>query len=231
MPKFTVEVSILKCIFTNCESIRNKIEEFQHVVQNTKPDIIHLAETWCQPQNFLDSELKNGLLKNYHMVRKDNTREARGGLITYIHKTLNVMNCSELDDLHTDFSECLFNWIKKDEGPKILTGCIYRKGNSSQENDILLHQILERVGNQGYGVLLTGDFNLPNIDWDTQTITAPENSPEQQFLDALNDSFLTQHVKEITRVRGDHRLTSLDLIITNDQNSVENMLLESTRKE
>ena len=100
---------------------------------------------------------------------------------------------------------------------------IYRKGNSSQENDKLLHQILERVGNQGYGVLLTGDFNLPNIDWNTQTTTAPENSPEQQFLDAINDSFLTQHVKEITRVRGDHRPTTLDLIITNDQNSVENI--------
>ncbi len=54
--------------------------------------------------------------------------------------------------------------------------------------------------------------------------TAPENSPEQRFLDAISDAFLTQHVKEHTCMRGNNRPSTLDLIITKDQNSIENKL-------
>ena len=39
------EECTLTCIQTNCESIRNKLPEFKHMVKYEKPDMIFLVET------------------------------------------------------------------------------------------------------------------------------------------------------------------------------------------
>ena len=61
-------------------------------------DMIFLVETWCQPNNMLNSELCSDILQHYHMERKDNTDDVRGGILMYFHKSLDAFNCDELND-------------------------------------------------------------------------------------------------------------------------------------
>ena len=88
------EECTLTYIQTNCESIRNKLPEFKHMVEYEKPDMIFLVETWCQPNN---------------MERKDNTDNVRGGILMYFHKSLDVFNCDELNNFSRNV-ECHFMW-------------------------------------------------------------------------------------------------------------------------
>ena len=65
---------------------------------------------------------------------------------------------------------------------------------------------------------LCGDFNLPDIDWDSNTITGHQYSlaVNQLFLDLFSDLGLTQTVKEPTREDN-----ILDLFLTNNNNLIK----------
>lgn len=77
------------------------------------------------------------------------------------------------------------------------------------------------IANNTYDtLLLTGDFNLRDIDWDT--VGRPfvsENSFDSLFLTTLYDNFIIQCVREPTfsRFTGDREGRILDLIITDSE--------------
>jgi endonuclease/exonuclease/phosphatase family metal-dependent hydrolase len=68
----------------------------------------------------------------------------------------------------------------------------------------------------GYDVMLMGDFNLPNIDWSTSMIKS--GSPQatidaaEELLHLMDSHFLDQHVMDDTR-----STNILDLFITNNE--------------
>ena len=71
--------------------------------------------------------------------------------------------------------------------------------------------------------LIVGDFNLREIDWESETSNANENHISSQFLEAVRDNFLYQHVKEATRMRENQRDSLLDLVFSNEENMIENI--------
>ena len=68
-------------------------------------------------------------------------------------------------------------------------------------------------------VLVTGDFNMPLIDWTSWTV-ASQSSKDAEFLDLVDDLFLSQHVNFPTRVREGQVPFLLDLVLTNDENFI-----------
>ena len=69
-------------------------------------------------------------------------------------------------------------------------------------------------------VMIFGDFNLPEIDWASHIVRAegrPRHEEARAFMDAIDDVFLTQHVMENTRVRGQDNPSCLDLILTESE--------------
>ena len=71
-------------------------------------------------------------------------------------------------------------------------------------------------------ILITGDFNFPNINWN-HTVTI---SPEDRFQEAIHDAFLTQMINEPTRHRMNQISNVLDLFFCNDDyfiNSIEQL--------
>ena len=78
----------------------------------------------------------------------------------------------------------------------------YRSPNSSNENSTqLLHCMTDLVNKTGLKTIIMGDFNLPRINW--STTSAPSSSFEDCFIDNTSDNFLSQHIKENTRMRSD----------------------------
>ena len=69
---------------------------------------------------------------------------------------------------------------------------------------------------------LTGDFNF-HINWHQWSTPFSSRSKEELFLETLRNSFLYQHVLEPTRRRGTNEPSTLDLVLTSEENQVSDL--------
>ena len=72
-------------------------------------------------------------------------------------------------------------------------------------------------------LLILGDFNYPEIEWTDGPLKTKLPSTVIDFLDTMDDAFLTQHVKFPTRYRQNQKSHTLDLIFTNEPDMIENI--------
>ena len=72
-----------------------------------------------------------------------------------------------------------------------------------------------------------GDFNLTDIDWVHELSPLNPNSISFLFVECLRDCFLTQHITQLTHKRGDQQANILDLILTNEDNMIEDLRYEA----
>lgn len=219
-------VNSITCFYTNADQFRNKMNEFQVRIRDIKPKIIGISEVKAknssraiQPQEF-----KLDWIKNYNMFYLNLDNNEGRGLLMYIHEEINA----EEVKLETNFEENLFVKIKTSKNESILVGLIYRSPseNSNEKNEQLRKLINEAVNMDNAHLLLMGDFNYPNIDWDLLLVKG-EQSEEQKFMDCLQDNFLFQHVNRPTRWRGTNEPSVLDLIITADDRAIEEIEYQS----
>ena len=80
------------------------------------------------------------------------------------------------------------------------------------ECGVKLHHIYREVCRENKQCVIIGDFNHRTIDWD---IPRAEHA-DQEFLEAVQDCYLTQHVREPTR--GEN---ILDLILSTEEHMIE----------
>ena len=85
-------------------------------------------------------------------------------------------------------------------------GVCYRPPNQDEEMDKAFYKQLAEV-TQSPALVLIGDFSFPDICLDYNTA---QRKQSKRFLGRVEDSFLTQLVREPTR-----RGASLDLLFTN----------------
>ena len=89
---------------------------------------------------------------------------------------------------------------KVSDSDTVIVSVIHRSPSSSLDNDSHMLRLLAEVQNLvDSHLLITGDFNLPLIDWNFWT-TPERDLAEHSFLDTLNDLFMFQHVSFPTRV-------------------------------
>jgi len=153
-------------------------------------------------------------LSGYNLYCLNVSEANKRGIIVYVDSNFN--SC-ELDILE-DYVECMFIKIFISVGNVVTLGAFYRSPGSTLHNDEKLFKLLDtfRSFNKGK-LLLIGDFNLPNINWDSNIVGSNPgvNSVAYKFISCLKDNYLTQHVKFPTRARGSQTPHILDLVITN----------------
>jgi len=99
---------------------------------------------------------------------------------------------------------------------------IYHSPNSDSLNFDQLCSLLTQAVNIGSShLLIVGDFNMPYINWTLLTVS-PANNCNDTFLTLLEDLYLIQlqHVTFPTRFRNNQMPSLLDLILTDDENTV-----------
>ena len=74
----------LKCVCLNARSIINKKNELDIMVDEIKPHIICITESWANNE-ITDAELG---LEGYVMFRKDRMGKRGGGVLLYIRETI-----------------------------------------------------------------------------------------------------------------------------------------------
>ena len=76
--------SEIKCVCMNARSIINKKNELNIMVDDIKPHIIEITESWAN-DDITDAELG---LEGYVMFRKDRMGRRGGGVLLYIKETI-----------------------------------------------------------------------------------------------------------------------------------------------
>ena len=91
-------------------------------------------------------------------------------------------------------AESVWATLLSGNGSKTTIGLCYVPPND-RESDVKLHRIYRDVCKDNKQCVIIGDFNHRTIDWD---IPRAEHA-DQEFLEAVQDFYLTQHVREPTR--------------------------------
>ena len=72
-------------------------------------------------------------------------------------------------------------------------------------------------------LLICGDFNYKEISW-SDFSGATNNGHIEPFLEVVDDLFLFQHITAPTRFRPGETPSLLDLVFTNEQDMINNIL-------
>ena len=157
------------------------------------PDIIVGTESWLNDTHS-NNEVFN--TESYSIFRKDRKNRKGGGVFLAIRHSLNPVSQPELD------SDSEIVWAKIDiPGLKNVFVCSFYKPSENDSKSIdELEKSLSKIPRTSHSWAL-GDFNLPNIDWQTEQITpsCPCPSVYESFVSTVHDFGLEQVVKEPTR--------------------------------
>ena len=145
------------------------------------------------------------------------------GVCIYSKMTLSVIEVEFLIEGCRDHA-----WIEipTGKGESILCSCIYR----TQSNDFDLNRCAQstkaitdliRIAYQrNTNLLIAGDFDYKNIGWDNK-YDASGQKHLLDFIEALQDCYLFQHITEPTRYRDNERSHILDLILSSEEGMVQ----------
>lgn len=194
--------------------------EFQTEVfqQFDLPEVVFVTETWFG-SSFPDSMIPHH--NEYSIYRKDRSDD-HGGVMIMVKRNIKFweINRKSFDSMEFICVKC------KMRKCHLTLACFYRV--SVNDTDILdpLKNALEYVCNSRSSVLLAGDFNLPDIQWNSCPPIAPTRMRQKEFLKLFSMHSLTQYVQDATR---GERI--LDLVFCNDKSllkSVDNLSPMST---
>jgi len=192
----------------NIRSIVNKLSSFQTLIYSHDFDFIAITETWLS-DNIFDNEI---LPTNYTIYRND--RGSRGGGVllavrdNIASKVLPSPTNIEMLTVEVELSQTLILCV------------VYLPPNP---NVSLIQSLSSHLCqfDQSCNVVILGDFNLPDIVWDTlcgSTIAA------EAFCDTCFENNLSQLISCSTHIHGN----TLDLILTNNDDLIDNISVSDT---
>jgi len=196
----------LKVVLMNCQSVVKKSAEIHSLLLSINPDIVIGTESWLKPE-IHSSEI---FPPEYITYRRDRTDTTGGGV--FILVASHLISC-ELDEFQSPDSEALWVQIEQKGSTNMTVGGFYRPPKTDREYLESFNSTVNRVcSNNSSNILIGGDFNLPNIDWDTYTHRQGTDQAglSQRFLEMLDDNGLSQVVDKPTRGNN-----ILDLMLTN----------------
>ena len=190
-------------------SIINKITELNIMVDDIKPHIIGITESWAN-NDITDAELG---LEGYVMFRKDRMGRRGGGVLLYIKETVPAYEVQLQEE--ADCKEAL--WCNLVTGhTTVIISVVYRCPNITIQNNEKIHNVISEESKGD--IIIVGDFNHGNIKWDSQQSTGVE---DQKCLCLVQENVLTQHVLEPTRAA-----IVLDIVLSSQKEFVDKVVIQ-----
>ena len=145
------------------------------------------------------------------------------GVAIYYRKSLNVSEVEfQVDGLKDQV------WIEIPyDNCKLLCDCVYRSPTGTDRSKCLesTAKVMQRIHiayQRNPNLLICGDYNYKEIDWSTE-YAPPTYEHLLKFIETLRDCFLFQNVTEPKRYRENEMSNILDLIITNEEGTVQDL--------
>ena len=169
-------------------------------------DFLFLTETW------LNSNTTNSMIehRNYELIRSDRPNRKGGGTAVYYKKSLNVRELTKpfISDENMNFDYIAINLKSSDTSITFLCYYIPLDSSCCQLTITNLCKSIHFFLTSANPIVLLGDFNLPNIQWDTSTA---KGSSSETFLNFCLQNGLQQSITSATR----NDKSILDLLICN----------------
>ena len=210
----------LKIWYTNADTLTpSKLSELESNIKASHPDIICITEV--NPKNSKDDICDEAYnIEGYSMTKSNAGR----GIIIYA--ALHLL-ASQVDT-STPYESSLWTNIKITNNHNIIIGTIYRSPNSNGENNNKLLDLLQEVTKLKHDhIIINGDFNLKQIDWESNHVSGISDSYQNRVFDCVNDLFLTEVIKEPTRFRGTNTPSNLDWVLTENPECIQEKSVES----
>ena len=147
------------------------------------------------------------------------------GTVIYTHSSLKATDYV----LTSEFADSIWVKIHLNNNDNLIIGCVYRSPNSTPENNDNFLALLSRVAETDPShLLILGDVNLPDINWNTMT-TNHSNllQVSNRFIDLINDNYRYQHINFPTRYRLSQIPTQDDIVLTNEPDMVTKISQEA----
>ena len=195
----------LTVYYQNMHSLAKKTSVFSCNVLANSYDIIIATETWMNNSHF-DAEFfdtRYGVLRQDRNLNKTGKVRGRGVLIA----TLKDLNMCLLDSCDEGY-ECVI--AKITSGPNVIYICVvYLAPNSDIDLYSNFFNRVETHCQQGSTILLTGDFNLPEIEGIDFDFASASSKCQLLW------NFLSYYdIKSLNHVVNNHKRT-LDLVLSN----------------
>ena len=200
----------------------NKRPEFFTAVEIFKPDIVAVTEV--KPKNGRFKLEESELSMVDYDIFHDLQMEGRG-IILYTHSKLKASLCTAIN---SDFSEHVLVECNLQGNESLLICVVYRRQDLPKENAEHLNVLLETISQyKATHKIIMGDFNYPEIEWNSETSNASKNHIASKFLKASKDALLIQHQKTPTRFREGQKSNTLDLVFTDSENLIKELRVEA----
>ena len=205
----------------NCCSIREHRSEFTAALDYVKPDLICGTESWLKGVKPGKEPAKNAIktseiFPSDFIIHRNDRMSRGGGVFTGVRKSLIA---DEQTQLVTD---CEIEWtkVKMKNNKDLYLSSFYmphRNMNDIKNLDSSLKKLSE--SNKSKHILLAGDFNCPDIDWNTLTVrpNAPDREIQKSLIELSIEHGLTQVHSQPTRQEN-----VLDLVFTDNPSLIKN---------
>ena len=176
----------------NCQSIRNKKHNIEVLIESTSPDIKIGTETWLH-SDIQSSEFMNPSL-GFNVYRNDRKSDAHGCVLIAVKQNLEFTNIIQSKSV-----ELISGTLELPNGKKMVIAAYSRPPNRTDDNYITdTYNELAKLKQQHKKAIfiLSGDFNIPDICWKTNTIAGRQYSLKvnQPYLDLSYDLGIEQIV-------------------------------------
>ena len=209
----------LRFIYTNADQLPNKFEELKLRVKAEKTHIILITEVNNKHVK-IKPELVTFQLEGYQLFQQNVSAQGRG-IIIYVRDSISgVLEVTAKQE----FSENKILSVKFNNNKSLLVACLYRSESGTRENNENMLKLIQGIEKMKYThKLVVGDVNYKHIDWETWQTPKPESSEEYQFISCIQDIYWHQHVTLPTRYREGTDPSTLDIILTNDENIIDKL--------
>lgn len=202
-------------IHMNCRSVNHKEEEILTILEELKPDILCLSETWMDDSNPKQT-FEN---QDYRILRKDRSEEFKqqygkcnGGGVAVIHKRNQKIKV--VKNLTEEKEEVI--WLQVETSNPFLLGVIYRASYTNMLEEVKgqtrLGEMLEKASLITRNVITIGDFNC-------DTSSKDKNDETRRLEDIHELHNLKQQITAPTRIK-ENTKTTIDHIWTNTTNKL-----------
>ena len=164
--------------------------------------VIAITETWLSAQH----DIASFGYKNFHCFTKIRPAQ-RGGGVMMLFSPNCIVQSLELDKSFRAPASCDILLVQQ-QRPSHTWCLIYRPPNCTYKDTECLTDMMESIAAKHRNVTFLGDFNCPNINWETESLN--KHTPcDEILLETTVFLHLIQLVRQPTR--GNH---ILDLILT-----------------
>ena len=207
-----IPINLLKCMYTNVRSLMNRIKRDELIIRlkENSIDILGITESWTH-EGIEDAEIA---IPGYNLFRRDRNiveggKERGGGVLLYVNENIVAYRVSEENIVN----ESVWVNIQTTSKCDVKIGVCYKGPNAERKEIENLYKTIREHTLKD--TIIMGDFNFRDIDWKFMEGTSGEAN---EFMNLIDDCFLTQHVMEATRGNN-----ILDLVLSTESGMVEDV--------